>query len=342
VKKEHSEFFDEFSRKYEVTPCEVCGKKFINMSLLYHHRRKVHPELMQDVILPDGKKKIGRRRVFTIDDGLPYLADRKCDHCGQILADIRQWTDHVQAHTTGYSCDICGKKFKVGVTHRRHMRTHETSLTPLLCNQCGSTFTTEFDYEKHNRRHSFDKFRKSNKKSDKKEETFFGLCNVCGKKFTVKTAYDYHVKTAHLEEHELFKCPHCPSTFRDKGVYEHHLPLHFDPTLPCPHCDKMFKTKHYLRNHMRAAHVPDEMKKFVCGQCGKGFTERNTYEGHVNMHLGLKPYRCRYCDMRYQNASNKLNHEKSRHPDLYTTQKTNPMAGISVAKRDQMLATRDS
>ena len=61
------------------------------------------------------------------------------------------------------------------------------------------------------------------------------------------------------------------------------------------------------------AHLPDSMKKHRCTFCGKGFDEKIKLNDHFNVHTGAKPYKCRFCDMAYQNKSNRHAHERKAH-----------------------------
>ena len=66
---------------------------------------------------------------------------------------------------------------------------------------------------------------------------------------------------------------------------------------------------------MRAIHMEDTQKKFICTHCGKGFEFKNKLDGHImNMHLKLRPYKCRYgCADAYNDKSNLAAHEKKKH-----------------------------
>ena len=89
---------------------------------------------------------------------------------------------------------------------------------------------------------------------------------------------------------------------------------------------------HPILRHIKQNHADDREKDFQCAQCGKGFVTKDSYEGHLSMHAGVKPIKCRYCDMRYQNRSNAIAHEKKAHRDLYT-RKTNSLGGVRVKDR---------
>ena len=93
---------------------------------------------------------------------------------------------------------------------------------------------------------------------------------------------------------------------------------------PCPECG--VKVKH-LNLHMRVAHTPDELKRFQCQDCGKGFDSKSDTESHrMNVHLKLRPYNCRYgCDISYNDTSNRNAHERKTHGKIFTSVKEEKM-----------------
>ena len=93
--------------------------------------------------------------------------------------------------------------------------------------------------------------------------------------------------------------------------------LHLDPTIPCPDCDKLFHNNNYLQRHRNSVHKLESSKKYFCDKCQKGFALKTSYDGHLNMHAGLKPYKCNYCHMCYQNKPNMHAHERKSHPEEY-------------------------
>ena len=77
---------------------------------------------------------------------------------------------------------------------------------------------------------------------------------------------------------------------------------------------------------LRAAQVKAEVLNYVktefqCPDCGKGFWGQKDLESHqMNIHLKLRPYRCRYgCKDSYNDTSNRNSHEKKKHGKLFTT-----------------------
>ena len=68
------------------------------------------------------------------------------------------------------------------------------------------------------------------------------FCNICGNEFIKLSELTFHVDRVHCE-----------------------------PT-PCPECGIKVKK---LKLHMKTVHTPDELKKFQCKHCGKGFWLQN-------------------------------------------------------------------
>ena len=71
-----------------------------------------------------------------------------------------------------------------------------------------------------------------------------------------------------------------------------------------------------LDYHIKVMHTDDKDKRFQCIDCGKGFIYKDSLEKHkMNVHLKLRPYICRYdgCDVSYNDASNRNQHEKRVH-----------------------------
>ena len=158
------------------------------------------------------------------------------------------------------------------------------------------------------------------------------MCENCGQYFDTQQKYKAHIKYSHVLEEDKLQCSHCPHKSMTPFSLKMHEALHFPPSIPCEKCGKLFHTKLYLNRHIKQNHADENEKDFQCEKCGKGFVTRDSYEGHLGMHAGVKPVKCRYCDMRYQNRSNALAHEKKVHKDVYT-RKSNSLGGVRVKDR---------
>ena len=80
---------------------------------------------------------------------------------------------------------------------------------------------------------------------------------------------------------------------------------------------------------MRTSHLEDENKRRRCEQCGKGFVDETKLRSHkMNVHLKLRPYKCRFgCDLSYNDKSNRTGNEKRKHWDLYFANLEQPTTG---------------
>ena len=120
------------------------------------------------------------------------------------------------------------------------------------------------------------------------------------------------------------------ATDKDLGAWSNHL---WSPSellavknkssqvlINCPQCGLMVRL---LDSHIMDVHTPDHMKTYQCPDCGKGFSSSTSLKTHrMNVHLKLRPYRCRYgCEDSYNDTSNRNSHEKKKHGKLFTTTK---------------------
>ena len=107
------------------------------------------------------------------------------------------------------------------------------------------------------------------------------FCHLCGEKCMGKTRMQYHIDYVHTKIKQ-YKCQLCDLDFQTKkGLGRHH------------------RLKH--------THIKD---RYICQECGKGFDAKQTLDWHMNVHLGLKPYKCEFCGQGFQNPSNMITHKK--------------------------------
>merc|ERR1712126_319616 len=114
-------------------------------------------------------------------------------------------------------------------------------------------------------------------------------------------------------------CHLCDFKCAEKAGLKKHMQSH-EEKKPCPKCGERVRC---LQQHIESVHTPDEMKKFQCQDCGKGFISALKVEKHrMNVHLKLRPYNCRYgCNVSYNDTSNRNQHEKKTHGKIFTTVK---------------------
>lgn len=64
--------------------------------------------------------------------------------------------------------------------------------------------------------------------------------------------------------------------------------------LLCEFCEKSFASGSGLSRHQNRVHSLKRLPH-VCTVCGKGFNEKDNYEGHMNMHNNVRAYKCPHC-----------------------------------------------
>ena len=132
------------------------------------------------------------------------------------------------------------------------------------------------------------------------------MCDLCGKE--VNSLASHH--KLHHEENPV-KCPECPKICKTK----YHLDDHIKGThtrIPCEHCGLMIPIRRKER-HIQQAHVNPEDRKYKCDHCGKGFTDRQKLNDHINTHTGERPYICKYCGKGFANHGNQRAHIRQAH-----------------------------
>ena len=81
------------------------------------------------------------------------------------------------------------------------------------------------------------------------------------------------------------------------------------PILTYPKYKELF-ARIRIKRHTLSKHTPDNMKKYQCQICGKGFSVRGNYEDHMNIHTGDKPFKCKYCSECFASKGNHAMHER--------------------------------
>ena len=229
--------------------------------------------------------------------------------------------------TNSYYCDICEKGYETEWAINRHReRYHNIYIEKRPCPKCGKKVK---NLQTHSERNcvglSNCNFCKKTMSSEiirehkiscesRPTKSMKKICNICGGEyFNVKA----HVERVHTNLPRSHLCHICEKGFKEKSLLKHHMKVHAERK-PCPHCGLQVRR---LNEHIISIHTPDELRPFQCSECTKGFASSNQLKHHqMNVHLKLRPYKCRYgCDDSYNDTSNRNSHEKKKHGKLFTT-----------------------
>jgi len=289
--------------------CEHCNDTFEQPSQLVYHKKRYHQEKIP------------------------------CPDCGEL-----QYTTYMNTHMDIYhkvcepkTCDYCGKSFTNLAKFRGHIRTHSGVKK--------SKYKFLEDYEQNC--HCNLNFDSQQEKLNHYKLVHLGyqLCNLC-QKVVRNISPDGHICAPVIRKQRVgpFICKFCNAEFRTNGaLFYHEKSIHTNTPSECDICLKTFRSYLHLKDHMKkvhvektacnicgvlvkdikehheTVHVDDDLKKFRCEHCGKGFNENQKLSDHkMNVHLKLRPYKCRYgCSMAYNDRSNRNQHEKRKHGQLF-------------------------
>ena len=238
----------------------------------------------------DGKEESSKYNI------LYKCKEKECDFSSTYVCSIKR---HTKNHSQNSEpCYICGEVPKTKQALEVHIRSHAKT----KCDKCLKFFPNEAFNDHLCEKNQF-------------------VCVTCGEGFLSKTRLSTHVRVIH-EKRELpknFICDQCHFQCTDKYALQKHMKTH-EEKKACPECGLKVRN---MKFHMKSSHTSDEMKKFRCQDCGKGFISGKQLENHrMNVHLKLRPHHCRYgCSFSYNDSSNRNQHEKKTHGKLFTTVK---------------------
>lgn len=154
----------------------------------------------------------------------------------------------------------------------------------LECDMCSYETSKPLQLEEHKRRvHLTKKF----------------TCEICSKEFGYQKDLRRHMKCHSKAEN---CCDVCGKMYKDVRKLVEHKKVHSEdyvkPKFPCNFCSKSFSTKYVLAYHIKSNHLGMK-RSFICPTCGKGFSQKNSYMQHANVHLGIRPFACEVCGKKF-------------------------------------------
>ena len=146
-----------------------------------------------------------------------------------------------------------------------------------------------------------------------------------------------HIRTAHSNVN-TWQCCKCGTSYKNyNGLYQHTRWAHHEGNFKCayPNChfisENRGKVYRHYRHHyrdiirMRMCRTGLISKQYICSfeGCGKVFTENGNLRTHERIHLGIKPYRCRWpgCNYASEHSSDTIKHIRIRHFNIPRTLK---------------------
>ncbi|KAK2168735.1 hypothetical protein NP493_1219g00072 [Ridgeia piscesae] len=97
---------------------------------------------------------------------------------------------------------------------------------------------------------------------------------------------------------------------RSKLVY-HIKSKHLGMRYSCTQCQYTFVTKSGLNSHIR--HIHENVPRYKCEQCGKGYSDRSNYVDHIATHSGVKLNMCSICQKQFKGKNQLWYHVRTKH-----------------------------
>ncbi|KYM95201.1 Zinc finger protein Xfin, partial [Cyphomyrmex costatus] len=249
--KENSAFTDAVPRN-QILSCVTCDFRCDKRSTMIAHLAEEH-----DGIANNGRFASDKRKLT-------------CLVCGLVCARKETLRSHfIRKHTQhyAYSCEHCGKGFKIKGDLTTHIRLNHQEM-PVVCGICDKTCRNSHSLYTH-QKHAHYKAKYE--------------CPLCHRRLVTKQNLDQHVLTQH-EKKEKSVCEQCGKTFFENYDLRKHMRSHTgDKPYNCMVCGRAFARHCNLSQHL-LLHTGKRI--YACDVCGKTFAQKAGLICHRKIHSG--------------------------------------------------------
>ena len=107
-------------------------------------------------------------------------------------------------------------------------------------------------------------------------------------------ANQFTSKASRVREKKNWLCDRCGCVYLNRESFVQHMVMHSNPSdtsYKCEFCDLSFQLPCALKSHRRV----HQKNPLTCEKCGKVFTRKLNYLGHMLIHEGKEPFKCELC-----------------------------------------------
>ena len=260
--------------------CKYCNASFSTNSSENTKHMASHLNSKHDILIEKRKMKMAPKNTNPVWEYLdedptdPFKV--VCKICGLRLTRFSGPRHITTKHDIGgtkekYQCSYCPKTFRDGTHKKIHEIRIHTKKYEYHCDVCGKGFAERHNLEVHLAEEHLNT-------SEKKEWRKPVICPHCGSTFSNKGSLQSHIKNIH--EGFKFQCPHCDYSNGRKANLDMHIKIkHEGLTFPCPHCNYNATRESNLKVHIKTVH---EGLKFNCPHCDFQVTRKDYLEKHIS------------------------------------------------------------
>lgn len=269
-------------------------------------------------------------------------AGNRCHYCPMTFESPSKLLIHQRSHSgeTPFRCDFCRKQFGQGYNLNKHLKRKHVNREQLRkgrkersyeCRYCYKRFLQNGDREQHERCHNglmmyrcdiceMEFVQKVNASKHRQrhqltEEDSSYKCHYCYRVSEYRSEHSKHEQWHRGEK--AYKCEECSRQFYQLGYLKIHQRIHNSQMdYRCSYCDLVFVQRANAEKHQRLQHFKATTTKLECLFCnGASFAYASELMAHERGHMGLKPYKCRRCQLAFKQPGNRNAHERLHKED---------------------------
>ena len=242
------------------------------------------------------------KAIDRLEDLIIHLRD---EHKKKFYAGLPHVFIPYKFLTDKLTCCLCPSIFDKFRALQEHMHTHYRNYN---CDVCDAGFITRHTSIRHLKSHKYGEF----------------PCSFCGKVYDTIVKKQTHEKTCNISKSMLeYPCTLCNKRFKEYHEKQIHMAVH--ETKPkeykCESCDRSYDCRRKLRVHVKRDHLLE--RKYKCTQCDARFFGSHSVKRHMEMHMGVKNFKCDICQKSYRRKSTLNEHNMKCHSEPFKCESCN-------------------